>query len=1487
MSPRPGGEADKFGNLYEGAWTIRHLLFVLTGYADAITVEDTGNLGKGAEFTFYPRSGPIEAHQVKRQYRNANGWTARTLNTEEVLENAQSHVETGRQFHFVSTIPAPKMTELSSRASRTADVHAFMSDDWMTEGLRPEFTYLSGTVYGSDQTAWKILRGMRFHCEGEDDLRRMNEVLAELHLEGAPPVLAALGLGDLAQQNLGVRLDAAAIETRLGQYGLHRAHRIGNPTVRQAVEATLSSWKSSVDRELLQPAISRAESNDLTASLRSAANQIVVVVGTAGAGKSAVLHQAVQDVEAEDWAVLGFRLDRLEGFASTAEIGQHLGLGTSPVTALAAAATSRSSLLVIDQLDAVSLASGRMPLRFDVVADLIREAAVFPQMRVLLACRAFDVDNDHRIRQLVTDERVARVEVRSLSYEQVNTAVGAMGLSAGRLTDRQRSLLTLPLNLVLLSVIADQDDALSFTSANGLLSAFWERKRRDCASRRQPPPRFAPVIAALANAMSVHQELTVPVAVLDEDDLASDAEVLASEHVLVHVEQRYTFFHEAFFDYAFARFWANRPQDLVQFLLDDEQELFRRGQVRQILLYIRGEDPLRFVREVEALLTHPGIRFHIKAVVLALLRSLSDPSAAEWLMVERLMSVEGVVATHLWGTIRMLPWFDRLDTEGVIAGWLASDNDKVWARTMDVLLGAIKERPDRMAALIAPYVGTPQYLNWLTWIIRFANVHESRALFELVLDAVRGGDYNDREQALWMSVFGLGQQEPAWAVELLTAWLAERPAAFDRDLSRRVAALEAREHNLVQLARNAGEGAPVEYCQALIPYLRRVMSVTESDTTRQPVIDQQFSFRQQSPGPMPDLGDILIHGAAGALHQLARQDHPGVQPLLDELAGDLHESAQWLLYEALRSAGDRYADWAAELLLEGNYRFYSGYSSDPVWTTRQLLQVITPHMTEEHFRGLEAAILVLRPEWESRQASGWTSFELLSALTEERLSPEAKRRLGELRRRFDREQPPTPKDIVGGAIGSPIPEENARHMNDDQWLGAMNKHRTDRSDFETLRGGVHELSQVLRVQATNDPDRFARLALRLTTDTPPDYGNAILDALGQTTEPVETELVFDAMRHIAAFNSSENDPSLCRAVHKQLDDDVPVDIIELILDRALHSANPTEDAWPKQASSGHYYFGGDIYANGVNSARGQAALALGDLIINDAEGRRTRLVTPYLGQLAADPSVAVRSCVAHLLAGCLRHASTEAIAAYETLLATDDRLLATHPVVQLAIYIGMRDPALIEPVIQRMFASAEGGVRQSGGLLGAYAGLEFGLPDMLAAARESSDARTRQGAADLCARSLPHTSDATAAASAICQFVNDEDDDVRKAAAQFTAPLRSRDLQPFRDVIITLIASRSFAVALAQLLITLQAASDRIDEMVIACIRRFIDEFGQEAADISTSAAGEAREITQLTLRAYSQASDRAGRRETLDLIDELLMINALSAPEAVDQAER
>lgn len=126
MSPRPGGEVDKFGARYEGAWTVARLLEVLAGRAVSLQVERGGITPDGVEF-FLRRENGVEAHQVKRQAGRARSWTLLALKKAGVLASAAERVESGDRFHFISLIPSGDLEELADRARRSDDAHDFVT----------------------------------------------------------------------------------------------------------------------------------------------------------------------------------------------------------------------------------------------------------------------------------------------------------------------------------------------------------------------------------------------------------------------------------------------------------------------------------------------------------------------------------------------------------------------------------------------------------------------------------------------------------------------------------------------------------------------------------------------------------------------------------------------------------------------------------------------------------------------------------------------------------------------------------------------------------------------------------------------------------------------------------------------------------------------------------------------------------------------------------------------------------------------------------------------------------------------------------------------------------------------------------------------------------------------------------------------------------------------------------------------------------------
>lgn len=1484
MSPRAGGEAGKLGNKYEAAWTVRHALYVVMGRADSITVEDLGELSRGSEFT-YRRGRATEVHQLKRQNRMVNNWSVNSLNKLDVWASAQHHVELGREFHFMSEVPARVLSELCESARRSASLDAF-TKEWLTnQPMRDEFKNLSAPkILGSPEKAWQVLRGTRIGWPEERDVIDGNAALAELLFEGVDGRLAAAGVGDLLLNNLGVELTATAIIDRLPQYGLRLAGAVHGAAMVEKVSACTERWTAAVGSALLRPALPRPEAEQLIDLAESQEQGLVFVVGAAGGGKSGVLHQAVSEAREQGTPVLAFRLDRLGPFSSSTELGEMLRLDVSPVAALAAAAGDRPSILVIDQLDAVSLASGRMLGNFDVIAGLLREATAFDRMRVVLACRKFDVDNDERIRGLNTLETTTTVSVGPLTDEQVDSAVEAMGLEAAALSRHQRTLLRSPLHLVLLATVAGEPNALDFQSTAHLFDAYWDRKRREVRERRDGT-RFVSVVAAVAEAISRRQRLSVPMTVLDRDDLGNDADVLVSEHVLVRDGSEVAFFHEAFFDYAFARQWGTRGESLVEFLTGGEQELFRRAQVRQVMTHLRAAEPERFIDEVRALLLSDQVRFHIKDAAIAVLGDIVNPTPSEGEMLLEVVDSHPSFEARLWARLRTAAWFARFDSCGYVTAWLGGDESQQ-SRALDLMGAGASNAPDRVAELLAEHENEPIFAQGLRWVSRFADLDQSRSLFELALSAVRAGHYDGYEGELWMSLRNAEGSRPEWCIELLVAFLSERPDALALTDDGKVASLKMRDHLAIDLVKGAAANAPREFCDALLPYILRVIALTAIDNDPPGLRpDKHFSYRLPGSNLDSELEDALFAGITAAIRTLASQDPDGMRPTLERLAAEPYDSAQWLLYQGLIANGAAYAEWAAELLLEGQHRLLSGYLSNGVWTTREMTQAINPHLSDEHFDRLEEAARDLRFPWET-QSPAWYTFCLLSGLEESRLSETGRRRLGELRRACGMEHPEPPSGITVGTLGSPIKNSDTEHMSDENWLQAMTRHAGEQRDWQKGTGGARELSHVLRECTKQDPTRFARLALRLTSVINPAYGDALLMGLGDAGAISDEEAVFAAVRHISSLGHPDNDRWLGWAIRPYLKT-APLDIVELVRDRMLVTPDPSDDGirtWGSDSSGRQV---ADIVISGINTARGALAEALADLLVYDTDGARTALTVPTLDRIANDPSLPVRACAARLIGNAAAHAAPEASQAFWSLLNTDDALLATPYVLRLLKYHGNQDPSTVRPIIVRMLSSQDTRVRESGGEMAAFAAMEWETEDLLAAVIGEGGTHSRKGAARMCAHRLPRTNNVTIGEKVLARLAHDDDEEVRELVSEVANVLRGEPLRPFEGILKTLMASPAFEHAVPQLLITLERAPDRVDDLALLCAQRFVEVFGHDAGDIRTGAAGDAGQVGELIIRGLVQSRSSAARSALLDVLDDLLMVGAYRLEDLISASER
>ena len=833
---------------------------------------------------------------------------------------------------------------------------------------------------------------------------------------------------------------------------------------------------------------------------------------------------------------------------------------------------------------------------------------------------------------------------------------------------------------------------------------------------------WSEVLRILVEQMAATQQLSVRREKLDH--IPSDyLSQMASEGVLSFDGRRYGFGHESFFDYCFARAYVAKDQSLVSFLTRSEQHLFRRGQIRQVLAYLRDADRARYIRELRSVLTNDGIRAHLKDLALALLANVPEPSDEEWAVWQEMLGpfleatragrvsdnkLSNLAWQHFFGSPY---WFAYVKNRGLVATWLASDE-----RTVSVALQYVRlhqrHAPDAVAELLEPYVGAGgEWPARLAFVVQWSDQVTSRRYFDFVLRLIDDGTLDAARgpiavnSTFWSMFYGLGKKRPQWIPEVLAHWLRRRVVvtkAQGKDLQRD--ASFGHDTFADDPIQEAAKKAPAAFVEHVLPAVLEISDTATELTDAPPKHDTIWPYtfkRSHRAGAL----EASFDGLVTALSTLAANPTVNLTKEIAELRRRDTRLANFLLLTVYAAGSARFADEATVVLCDAPWRFECGYSDSHYWTAMEVIRAIVPHSSPENRARLERTILEYSPAFErtadGRRLAGRTRFTLLSAIPANLRSTSANARYGELERRF-KAPDVAPRGFTGGIVGSPIEAEAAEKMTDEQWLRAMAKYRgEDRflvvDDF--LKGGALELARVLQSHVEKEPERFARLALRFPADAHHTYNFHFLSGL--KTAAIANDLKLAVCRKAYA-DSRDKCGGAIAGVLGGFKDPLPDDAVAMLDWLATQHPEPEQEDWRIMAGDKPYY-GGSIHDNGINVIRGQAAGAIQNLIVQDSTYLQ-RFETTLL-HMIEDPSASVLSCVAGTLRAVAYHNMPLALSLFGRMNLSEDRLLATTHVYQL-IWSALREHfAQVRPLVERMLRSNEPEAVLAGARLAAIAAL--------------------------------------------------------------------------------------------------------------------------------------------------------------------------------------
>jgi hypothetical protein len=137
----------------------------------------------------------------------------------------------------------------------------------------------------------------------------------------------------------------------------------------------------------------------------------------------------------------------------------------------------------------------------------MQEVRQHPNLRVLLSCRAFDLENDPRLAQLVKDNGLAqRIDLGLLPIETVKELVQRCGGYPERLTSNECEILRIPFHLHLF-IQGDPTNPIPFGRRQELFARFWKSKRRKANDRNAD---FELVVGILTDELSNSESISTP-----------------------------------------------------------------------------------------------------------------------------------------------------------------------------------------------------------------------------------------------------------------------------------------------------------------------------------------------------------------------------------------------------------------------------------------------------------------------------------------------------------------------------------------------------------------------------------------------------------------------------------------------------------------------------------------------------------------------------------------------------------------------------------------------------------------------------------------------------------------------------------------------------------------------------------------------------------------------------------------------------------------
>ena len=1515
-----GGIIDKLGNLYEAKGAVLGLLRVLRGDALSIQYESIAPQEHGADW-FIRYLDRVELIQAKRSTTKGN-WTIIALEREDVFTSAGEWLglNTRNRFIFTSESPSPDIKGLCESANHTMDASSLLSS--LSRPQRNNFEQLRSLWNISADNALDFLKRCSFETQAESQLDEFIQLYGSLVFRNSEKLVFPI-LRAYIEKRMGLELTNERIVGEIEHSGELAFRPQFDPALWEQLREANQIFDNSHIIFGTRTPIHRVETDRINEALQDEEGpRLILLTGNAGSGKSFILKEIIAELDQRTIPHLAFRVDKYLTAHSLDELGRFiLGRDVNPLLTLTDYAGNKPSVLIIDQVDAIGEVSGRSGPMRELVLNLLDIAGKFNSVRVIAACRSYDLSKDPRLKKLANEKTVLTIQASPLDWaKDVEPLLLEKGFITSRMSPAMRSILTSPLNLAILLELGTEQDTDSLEECTDL-SMLYDRLVSKKAERLTNI-QIVKELASIARRMSEDHALDAPDIILEPAVIAT----LASEQLIVHARPRISFFHETFFDYVYARDFVGEGKSIVEFLKMDGQILFRRTQVRQILSYYRqtgGERRRKYFLELEEVLNSSDVRYHIKDGITSWLGSLIDPSERELDILLKLDTPESGMPYLVRNAIYpQTSWALILAKRGLLDQWIRSfvearGNDAI--AILKTLLRA--DQPMAVGIIESYWHEDPAALfqSVLRWLFFIGDIEPSESLIRFMCEVIA---YNtgeiDRESSLtqivpyeWYSRF------PEAVGRLISAffniWFTANPDEHPFSNNRRDGIVP--DHIFAELKKGNLE-----------VYLNTVLPVFSTTIERIKRVNSHrlndFTFYTIREGY--DFGEYkFFHTIKASLAELVKYNPNKALECLNLVDPYTHRICLYLHLSTIAEGGSGLAEHFVSLL--NTPKIMEAGPWGATWLPfAEATKTTLPFLAPDIHRRIEAMTLGYWPElskasdiarhlkagkensYTSREdayfylhESGKVQWAILKTIGIEHFSPSVKTRFEMLNRKFTGIAIPEPQTNIGGWVSPPILPDRAKHMSNVQWVRAIENYSGDetskrrrKENLSEMHSGASGLSQVLREQTKVAPERFAKLFMQLSSDANAEYGDAILHGLADNR--IDIAILLPLLSRLNREHNRGFCSGFCQMVAARPELAVVDDTFELLQWYVENGPVLSSGEFEVQRIQQDIFSVDQLLDEGgmmvLHGDKAAAIRALSYVISNCAE-RRVEAITLLKTRVVKENAQCIRCALSEPISYMLETLidKSEAVDLMNSLVIRangfDPYPLTNYHGIFLLHRLLYLFPQKCAGIVESLLQFADEKVAQ----LGAY----FVLYQTFYSIESSSDITAsviakyeyRRIDAGLAAQFVAEDKSRELAAKKLIDYFDDPDEETRKSAAKCFRYLRDKPLEPYRALLDSYIRSVAFGHLDYFFYEFIKSAPDCTHDVIIAIGERVLELI---SANTNKDLGFDITTIGEMLNEEYAGAIDTPSLREKmLDLIDGMLQVGMYGVTQIVEEHER